>query len=141
MEVRGVAQPRQACAQLGEREGKDALDLGGIDGNTRRPMTLAEELLHDEPAERVPDQDRGRREPVDHRSEVPGHVVDAEVRHRIGTLARLHDRRGLSGPARRPRVVAGVPEQVQPRSPAGRMEPEPVDEDHRRSRCFHDVSF
>ena len=65
MQVRRVAQCREPGAELGERERQHALDLGGVDGDRRRADALAEQLLGEQPAEGVPDEDRRLVEPGD----------------------------------------------------------------------------
>jgi hypothetical protein len=79
VEVRRVSESRQRGAELGHRQRQDALDLGRVDRDSGDPEILTEELLGEQAAERVPDDDRLRVERRDDLGEVLGGVVDAYV--------------------------------------------------------------
>ena len=139
MQVRRVAQGREARSQLGEREREHALDLCRIDGDGCRTDALAEELLGEQSSEGVPDDDRRLVETGDDPGVVLGDLVDAEVGDRVRVLPRLFDRRSLVRPAGRAGSVAGRAEQLDPGLPARGVQPQAVDEDnwlgHVRAPC------
>jgi hypothetical protein len=81
VQIRWVAQGGQGGAELGQRQREDALDLCGVDGDGGGADALAEQLLGDQAAEGVPDDDRAGVEGVDDLGVVSGGVVDAGVRY------------------------------------------------------------
>ena len=65
MQVGGVSQSGQGRAELGQRQRQDALDLGGVYGDGGGADALAEQLLGDQAAEGVADDDRAAIQSVD----------------------------------------------------------------------------
>ena len=104
--VGGVLEDRQRRAQRGQRQRQHALDLRGVDRDRGRAEVLAEQLLGDHAAERVPDDDRPGRQLVDDVGVVRGDVVDAVVGDAVRVGAGQLDRVGDAGPARRDGRVA-----------------------------------
>jgi hypothetical protein len=107
MQVCRVAEGWQPGSQLGEREWQNAFDLCRVDGDRRGADALAEELLGEQPTERVPDDDGRLVEPGDDLGVMGGDVVDAEVGHDVGVRPSLLDRRRLVGPPGCAGLVAG----------------------------------
>ena len=119
MQIRWIAQRGQTGPQLRERQRQHALDLCGVDRDGGRGQVLTEQLLGDEAAEGVSDDDRWRLEPVDDVGVVADGVVDPDVGDVLGVRPRLGHGVGFMGPAGCDRVVAGIAEQLLPRLPAG----------------------
>jgi hypothetical protein len=76
----------------------------------------------------VPDHDRLGVQRPDDLCVVRDLVVDALVSDQFRVLTRFGYRGRLSEPSRRDRLIAGLSVQVKPRTPAGGVQPEAVDE-------------
>jgi hypothetical protein len=103
--------------------------LGGVDGDGGRANSLPKQLFSDQTAVRVTDDHRRLVKPINDVGVVTGDVVDTDVGDVLGVLPGFSHRAWLSWPAGRDGVVSGFPEQLQPRAPAGRVQPKAVDED------------
>jgi len=114
----------------------------GIDGYRNSGGATAGEDLGEQAAERVPDERGLFRELADHVAEVVGDLPDTLAGEHLGVLVRVLDGAGIIRPARREGGIAGLLEHRTPAIPAGRQQPEPVDEDDRselRSIGFLDL--
>jgi hypothetical protein len=136
--------------------GQHAAERRGVDGYRNDGGAAAGDDLGDQAAEGVPDQGRLVREFADHVAEMVGDLPDTLAGEDLGVLVRVLDGGGIIGPARREGGVACLLEHRPPAIPAGRQQPEPVDE-HDRSEpggiglldlvCFvlgdvrHDASY
>src|SRR4249920_2993575 len=78
-------------------------------------------------------------EPIDDVGVVTRDVIDADVGHVFRVFTGLGHRVRLSWPAWSDGGVSGLPEQLDPRIPAGRVQPEAVNEDN--WDCAHRVTF
>lgn len=90
-----------------------------------------QQLLRDQAAEGVADDDGLGAEPVDHAQIARGDVVDAVVADGGRVLPGLGHGGGVTRPSRGDRVVAGLPVEIRPVPPGIRVDPEPMDEDDR----------
>src|SRR5208283_5292946 len=95
-----------------------SLDLRRIDRDAGDADVLSKELLRDQAAEGVADEDRRRLQRPHDLGEVAGDVVDALVRDAIGILTGLGYGGGFAGPARSDRLVTFAAEALEPRAPA-----------------------
>jgi hypothetical protein len=87
-----------------------AFDRGG-------GVVLAEQLLGDQPAERVADHHRQTRQSGDDLGVVPGDVVDAVAGDAVWVGPGIRDRGAVTGPAGCDRLIAPGFEQLDPRIP------------------------
>ncbi len=65
-------------------------------------------------------------------------IVDTVIGDRVRVGPRLLDRGAVARPAGGDRLVTGLAEQVDPRVPRGRVQPQTVNEDNRSA---HDIPF
>ena len=89
MQVRRVAQCGQPRPQLGERQRQYTLDLGGIDGDGGGAVPLTEQLLREQPAEGVADDDRRALEPANDLVVVIDDCGDVDTAERRRIAAKL----------------------------------------------------
>src|SRR5262249_35385305 len=128
--VGGVLEHREGGAQGRQPCGPDALDLRGVDRGGGGAPALAEQFLGDHAAEGVPDHDRGGWETIDDGGEVIGDVVDALVADSVRIGPRELDGVAVARPSGRQRRIAGIAEELFPRTPRRGVDPQPVDEDN-----------
>ena len=138
MPVGRVREHRQGRTQRGQRQLQHALDLRGVDADRGRTPVHAEQLLRDHAAEGVADQDRLGRQAIDDARVVIGNVVDAVIGDAVRVGASGLDAVGVAGPAGRGRLIARLAEQLLPRRPRRRVQPQAMDENNRSFRAGHD---
>ena len=137
--VARVPQRDRGDAQRRGRQEDHALDRRGVDRDPGGGEILAQESLHDEPAEGVADHDRLRVEPSDDLRVVVDDVVDAVAGNALRVRPGVLDRVPVAGPTGRRRLVARLPEEVDPGTPGVGVQPEAVDEDDRGSCSGHEL--
>jgi hypothetical protein len=118
--------------QGGDRQRQHAAERRGIDGYRNCGGAAAGEDLSDQAAEGVPDEGRLLGELADHVTEVVGDLPDTLAGQDLWVPVRVLDGARIIRPARREGGIARFLEYRPPTIPAGRQQPEPVDE-HDRS--------
>ena len=142
MLVARVLQDRLGRSQGRDRQRKDALVRGGVDGHRGRREASSGQDLRQQPTERVSDDRRLLVERPDHGGVVIGHLTDRLVGEHLGMGLGLLDGLRVVGPARGQRGEAGVGEDPCPTVPAAREQPQAVNEDDRRlARCVRLVDL
>ncbi len=136
MQIGWVSEGREGRLQLSQRQGKDSLDLGRVDRDTGDSLVLAEQLLGDQPTERMADDNGRSAERLNDPGDVIDDVIDTEIGHSIRVIAGLRDRCALTRPAGRHRVVTCLAKELEPRVPARGVQPETVNEYDWRT-CGH----
>src|SRR5437879_5381372 len=128
--VERIPQHRERALELGQRERQHAADLRGVERDRGRREPHPQQLLRDETAERVPDDDGLRGKFADDRGVMLDDVVDAHVGQALRMCVGFGDRRRLTRPPGGGGVVARGAEQLDPGLPGIGMEPQAMDEDY-----------
>jgi hypothetical protein len=137
VDVAWVPQCHERDPQRRDRQREHSLDRRGVDPDRRGGVSVAEQLLGEQTAERVPNDDRAAGQRCHVRGVVLGNLVDSVVRDRTWVGAGRLNGVGVTWPARRGRVVTVVVEQLDPRLPRAGVQPQAVNEHHGRTNFSH----
>ena len=129
-----VLQRRPGGAKRRERQLEHALRRGRVERDRRRAETAVREQLREQPAERVPDDDRRPVEPADDLLVVVDHVRNREPVQRRRVTAHLGRVVAEPQPGGRDHFVPLLAVALGPVLPAERRHPHAVDQDD-RVRC------